>query len=81
MGINPGLFSAALTKHVIDYHEQNPSEDPVDLVKYACEKASEKFQGSATLVALTVTGELTLNAANLGDSGYALFHVLPEDKL
>lgn len=54
VGVNPGLFSAALTKQVIKEHEENPDLSPVELVHDACEKASGEHLGSATLVVLTV---------------------------
>ena len=37
--------------------------------------------GSATVVALKLLEDFTMQTANLGDSGYALFHVMPDDTL
>ena len=33
------------------------------------------------MVVLRLVEEMKIQAANLGDSGYALFHVLPDDTL
>ena len=37
--------------------------------------------GSATVVTLKLKDDFTMQTANLGDSGYALFHVMPDDTL
>lgn len=37
--------------------------------------------GTATLVTMRIKDEDTIEATNLGDSGYSLFHVLPDDSL
>ena len=80
-GVNPGLFSASLTSHAVDLHEAYPMMEPIDIVTMACDMAEKDYEGSATIVALTLTGDFRIKAANLGDSGYALFHVLPHDRL
>ena len=74
LGINPGFFSSYLTRHAIDFHRVDPSLEPVEILTAACEAAELEFEGSATIVALTLTDDLKIKAANLGDSGYALFH-------
>ena len=39
------------------------------------------YQGTATVVALKLIEDMKIDAANLGDSGYALYHVNPDDTL
>ena len=55
--------------------------ETTDLITKACKIAEDKFMGSATVVALRLMDDMTIKAGNLGDSGYALFHVRPDDTL
>ena len=80
-GINPGLFSAKLTRSLVEASEAGPALRPRDLIKVGCNTAAAEFQGSATVVALKLAEDMTIQGANLGDSGYALFHVRPDDTL
>ena len=80
-GINPGLFSAKLTRSLIDRSIEDPSLDARQLLIEGCNIAGKEFQGSATIVTLKLAEDMTIKAANLGDSGYALFHVRPNDTL
>lgn len=59
---------------MLRHHEAtNGDTTPYELAKLACPEAGSKFQGSATLVALGLADHETVDAMNLGDSGYALF--------
>ena len=80
-GINPGLFSAKLTNTLVELSSEDPDKEPKQLISEACSAASSEFQGSATVVALELFDDMIIKAANLGDSGYALFHVKPNDTL
>ena len=80
-GINPGLYSATLTSSVLGMHEEDPSKSPYDLIVNGCEYSATQYEGSATVTALKLVENMKIEAANLGDSGYALFHVLPDDTL
>jgi serine/threonine protein phosphatase PrpC len=80
-GFNPGLFSKELTRSALEFHEKNPKLIAVDLLKNGCTQAGEQHSGSATVVVLKLIKDMKISAANLGDSGYALFHVLPDDTL
>lgn len=48
-------------------------------MKYACLGASHAYKGTATVTVLRLIEKMRIDAANLGDSGYALFHVNAED--
>ncbi len=41
--------------------------------------AAAKFDGSATLVVVKINSEDTISTTIIGDSGYALFHILPNE--
>jgi len=60
---------------------KDPAKEPRELINDACSVASQEFQGSATVFALKLFEDMKIKAANLGDSGYALFHVRPDDTL
>lgn len=80
-GINPGLFSGALTNHAVKFHKVHPEAHAADIAAVGCNSATEEFQGSATVCAVKLIENMRLQGANLGDSGYALFHVLPDNTL
>jgi len=81
MGINPGLFSMTLTQSIVDLVKAKPKIGPSDLVYGGCMEAAKKYEGSATAVAVKIVNDHTIEAVNLGDSGYALFHVRPDNTL
>ena len=80
-GVNPGLFSADLTKRIVETHLKEPEWDPLRLMFEGCRDAAKEHLGSATVVTLKLKSDFSLQTANLGDSGYALFHVNPDDTL
>ena len=80
-GINPGFYSLELTGAIVGLAEEFPESTAHELVFQACNHAATKFQGSATVVVLKLLEDLKIQAANLGDSGYALFHVKEDDTL
>ena len=81
-GINPGLFSAELTKTAVSEYEKTRGKNtPVSYIDYACKTASNKFTGTATITTLTLKSDHEIWGANLGDSGYSLFHVNDDDTL
>ena len=41
--------------------------------------AARNHKGSATVVAVKIENENTLSSTNIGDSGYQLFHVIPQE--
>ena len=41
-------------------------------------KAAKTFEGSATSVTLKVESDTLISTTNIGDSGYALYHVVPK---
>jgi len=75
-GVDPGLFSKELTRSVIEFSEVDEAKGAHQLLVDACYNAGDQFRGSATAVILKLFDDSTIEAANLGDSGYALFHVL-----
>ena len=80
-GIDPGLFSKKLTRHLVDLSEADSTIEPRQLMKEACEFAKAAHEGSATVVTLKLVEDMKIQTANLGDSGYALFHVRADDTL
>lgn len=76
-GVNPGLFSKMLTREIRDIHLQNPSLTPRELTAIAHKKAAGIHEGSATTVTLKIDSDTLLSTTNIGDSGYALYHVVP----
>jgi len=58
-GVNPGIFSAKLTRSLIAASEADPTLLPRDLVKIGCETASEVL-GSATVVALKLAQDMII---------------------
>ena len=80
-GINPGLFSETLVQTVVEFHERDGHKKTVDLLSESCRHAGAQFQGTATVAAVRLIEDLKIEASNLGDSGYALFHVNPDDTL
>ena len=82
LGVDPGDFSRALTHSVIQQAEQHPELDTAHLLSQACHSAAQKYNGTSTLLVLKLVEDhqlLKLEASNLGDSGYALFHVNPSN--
>ena len=82
LGVDPGDFSRALTRSVIQQAEQHSELDTSHLLSQACNSAAQKHEGTSTLLVLKLIDynqELRLEASNLGDSGYALFHVNPQN--
>ena len=80
-GINPGLFSTELTASVIGISGEEPEQSAYELAYTACQHAATLFEGSATLVIIRLLEGLKIEGANLGDSGYALFHVNKDDTI
>jgi hypothetical protein len=39
-------------------------------------QAAAEYQGSATSVTVKIENESTISTTNIGDSGYALFHIV-----
>ena len=78
-GVNPGLFSKMLTREIRDIHLLNPSFSTRELTVIAHQKAAKTFEGSATSVTLKVESETLISTTNIGDSGYALYHVVPKE--
>jgi serine/threonine protein phosphatase PrpC len=81
-GINPGLFSLELTKIAVSEYEKTGGKNtPVNYIDYACKTAAAKKTGTATITTLTLKSDHEIWGANLGDSGYSLFHVNDDDTL
>ena len=78
-GIDSGEFSRLLTRTVIKEHERDVEVDAKKLLMTGCQTAVKEKKGSSTAVVLKLksTGENTaeLETANLGDSGYSIFHI------
>ena len=78
-GINPGLFSKALTRGIRDGHLRDDSVSTRDLIVAANQQATSQYEGTATIVALKLDG-LKLESSVIGDSGYSLFRYEPESE-
>lgn len=48
---------------------------------YGCNVATQLHTGSSTAVVLKLVEDMTLETANLGDSGFAIFRVQPDNSL
>ncbi len=59
-GVNPGLFSADLTRRIVEYHQKEPEWDPVRLMFEGCKDAGEAHMGSATVVTLKLKDDFTM---------------------
>ena len=79
-GVDSGLFSRALTQAVIDVHESDKSAPAKELLKYACQSATDTNMGSATAIVLKLDG-LTIESAQLGDSGFSVFRAGEDNHL
>ena len=80
-GVDPGFFSRELTRSILDFHGQDSSWTPNRLIFEGCKNAVQQYEGSATVVTLKLLEGLKIQGGNLGDSGYALFHVREDDTL
>ena len=80
-GVDPSIFSRNLTRSIVDCHTEKPSLTAKACLINGCRKASQAAPGSAVVVVLKLFDNLTIKAANLGDCGYALFHILENDTL
>ena len=77
-GVNPGLFSKELTRSILEEvvsSDDGAKKSAKELLAIGCQRASRIHQGTATVVVLRLLDDMRLESANLGDSGYALFHV------
>jgi protein phosphatase PTC7 len=74
-GINPGLFSKQLTRGIKYHHTENPELTTRQLTVMSHRRAAQYLQGSATSVTVKIENESTISTTNIGDSGYALFHI------
>ena len=76
-GINPGLFSRLLTRSILEEVSSGAgsNKSAKELLAIGCNRAGLMHQGTATVVVLRLLDDMRLESANLGDSGYALFHV------
>ena len=79
-GVNPGLFSKMFTREIRDMHLINPSFTTRELTVIAHQKAAKTFEGSATSVTLKVESDTMIQTTNIGDSGYALYHIVPKEE-
>ena len=75
-GINPGLFSRLLTRSILEEVSSSAGSEKSakELLALGCDSAGLHL-GTATVVVLRLLDDMRLESANLGDSGYALFHV------
>lgn len=80
-GINPGLYSERLTTSILEFHEADHEWTTKRLLFEGCKQAASEYEGTATVVTLKLLEGMEIQAANLGDSGYALFHVMEDDTL
>ena len=80
-GVNPGLYSMELTRSLVEFAELDPTTSIHELIFNACNHAASQYQGTATAVALKLLEDLKIEGANLGDSGYALFHLGENDTI
>lgn len=79
-GVDPGLFSRALTKKVIELwndQEGAPGQSAMrlaSLVHYANLATASEHMGTATCTAVQLTDpkNLTMKTVNIGDSGYSI---------
>ena len=78
-GVNPGLFSTELTNAIIGLSEEHPDQSAHQLLFMGCNHAAQLYQGTATVVAIRLLEGLKIERANLGDSGYPLFHVKEDE--
>jgi protein phosphatase PTC7 len=78
-GVNPGLFSKLLTRTIKELHLKNPQKNTRKLAIEAHRVAATKFAGSSTLVVVKIDSEDTISTTIIGDSGYALFHVMTQE--
>lgn len=65
----------------VEQYEKDPKKDLIDYTKYACVNASRKHLGTATLTTVAIRDDHTIETTNLGDSGYALFHINPDNSV
>ena len=70
--VNPGLYSRALAKHIVELGAANVSLPLTDIVHAANWLAAEKHLGSATCTTLKLTDPTTIQTLNVGDSGYSI---------
>ena len=78
-GVNPGLFSKMFTREIRDRHIENPKLSTRELTIGAHKAAASAFQGSATSVTLKIEDANVISTTNIGDSGYALYHVVNKE--
>ena len=74
-GVNPGFYSRSLTKHILEKHISDPKKSTRQLIIESNDEAAMRFEGSATIVALKLKNEKTLQTTWIGDSGYALYRI------
>ena len=74
-GVDSGVFSREVTKTILHGWEADKTLTAKELLLYGCNVATALHQGSSTVVVLKLIEQMTLEAANLGDSGFALFRV------
>jgi protein phosphatase PTC7 len=80
-GVNPGLYSKLLTKSVMELGERNTTLSLTEIVHAANWLAADQHLGSATCTTLKLTGKNTIQALNIGDSGYSIHRRNEKDQL
>ena len=75
VGVDSGKFSREVTKTVLRGWELDKNLTSKELLLYGCNVATHFHTGSSTAVVLKLVNNMTLESANLGDSGFALFRV------
>ena len=66
---------------MLEKSKEDDQQTPYQLIDHGCRTAAKEFQGSATVVAIKLLKDMSMQASNMGDSGYALFHVRPDKTL
>ena len=80
-GVDPGIYSRHLVSGIFDQHDLDPTTTPKDLIKKQNPVTASLHQGSCTVTVLKIEGPNQIRTANIGDSGYALYHVTDDGSL